>query len=267
MLLVRIALRLLVFVMAMTCVLAMTAQEPSPDLERILLPIVAEPLGGENGAVWETDVWLMLHDPVFMGPILNRSCLPPCGPPAPPLPPPGEAVRPSLFRTRPGEPHGILLFITRGQSHSFTLSVRVADTSQRPTSAGIAVPVVTERDLRPVIHLLNIDSSDASRVRIRVYDAFALQSRLVRLRVFDMMGEDRLILEMEGELRPPPSETVPGWSFPIRPASAEFTLPPRLVTGDDPLRIEITSDDGDARLWAFATVTNNTTNQVTLVTP
>ena len=242
---------------------------PSPDgLERLLLPIVAEPLPGQNGSLWETDIWLMLNDSsVFFGPIVNRNCLPPCGPPPPPLPPPGEAVRPFLYRTRPGEPHGVLLFITRGKSEAISLSVRVADTTRRRASAGVSIPVVTERDLRAVVHLLNIDARPEARVRIRVYDAFAEKPVRVRLRVFEINAQDTLVYETEADLVVPSSESLPGWNLPVRPASVEFVLPNNLANANAILRAEVLSPVEERTLWALATITNNLSNEVTIVVP
>ena len=242
--------------------------QQNPDLlERLLLPVVSEPMPGANGSVWETDVWIMRHDPaVFVGPIVNRACLPPCGPPPAPIPT-GDAVRPSLYRTRAGEPHGILLFVTRAKADAISLSVRVADATLRSASAGVSIPVVAERDLRAVVHLLNIDPRGQARVRVRIYEPFAELPVSVSMRVFRTEAQDSLIYEADAVLLVPESERLPGWHLPVRPASAELSLPDDVVSLDAPLRIEVTPLAEGARLWAFATITNNTTNEVTLVVP
>ena len=243
------------------------AQQDPDVLERLLLPIVSEPLQGANGSVWETDVWIMRHDSaVFVGPIVNRACLPPCGPPPAPIPT-GDAVRPSLYRTRAGEPHGILLFVTRAKADAITLSVRVADTTRRSASAGVSIPVVAEHDLRAVVHLLDISPRGQARVRVRIYDPFAERPVSVRMRVFRTDAEDSLIYEADTVLLVPESERLPGWHLPVRPASAELPLPDDVASLDATLRVEITPLAEAARLWAFATITNNKTSEVTVVVP
>lgn len=260
---IRALATLLIMVLASRTV----AQQDPDGFERLLLPIVSEPLPGANGSVWETEVWMMRHDPgVFVGPIVNRACLPPCGPPPAPIPA-GDAVRPSLYRTRAGEPQGILLFVTRGKADTISLSVRVADATRRSASAGVSIPVVAERDLRAVVHLLDIHPRGQARVRVRIYDPFAEQPVSVRIRVFRTDAEDSVVYEADTVLLVPESEPLPGWHLPVRPASAELPLPDDVVSLDAPLRVEITPLAEGARLWAFATITNNKTNEVTVVVP
>jgi hypothetical protein len=240
------------------------------DHEVLLLPILSEPLPGAFGALWRTDVWFMRKDNfVSIAPLVDRNCLPPrCGPPPPPLPDAFEAVQPPLYRTRPGEPPGVLLYVTKDAVRRIALNVRVVDTSRQDLAEGVAIPVVTANELAESVHLLNVVVTPESRVMLRVYDPFAADLSAVTVRIYTIELADRLVAEQDVVLRRAPADAVQNWSLPIVPASAEFPLQlPQLPAGRTHLRLEVSPVTAGLRLWAFASVTNNTTNEVTLVTP
>lgn len=257
----------LVLVSAFTITATLTAQ--LVDREVLLLPILSEPLPGAFASVWRTDVWFMrTNELASISPVVDRNCLPPrCGPPPPPLPGAFEAVQPPLYRTRAGEPPGVLLYVAEGAIDDVVLNVRVVDTSRQDLSEGITVPVVRERDLRESVHLLNLAVTSESRVMLRVYDPFAPDLSRVRVRVYAIELADQLLFEQDVLLRRAAADAIPNWTLPVVPASAEVPLTLQPDATRRHLRVEVLPLSTGLRLWAFASITNNRTNEVTLVTP
>jgi hypothetical protein len=258
------------FIAAACLLVPLLASAQAVEREVLLVPVLSESLPGAFGALWRTEVWFMRTSEVAsIAPLVDRNCLPPrCGPPPPPLPQPFEAVQPPLYRTRGGEPPGVLLYVPKNALRDVKFNVRVVDTSRQDLTDGVAVPVVRESELAESVHLLNVGVTPHSRIMLRVYDPFAPDLSRVRVSVYSIAFADRLVLEQEVVLRRAVTDPLPNWTLPIVPASAELSLPlPQLAEGRTPLRIEITPVSAGLRLWAFASVTNNITNEVTIVTP
>jgi hypothetical protein len=243
---------------------------PLAELERLLVPIATEPLHGAFGSLWESDLWLVTtSDNLFIGPLVDRNCVQPgCGPPPPPLPVPFEAVRPSTYRTRNGEPPGILLYVSRDSADDAVFNLRVGDTNRRLVSSGVSIPIIRERDLKSgSAQLLNIVVHEHMRLRLRVYDPFKSGAARFRVRVFESEVEDVLQDEFNVELIDPASQVFPAWPYPLQPDSTELDVDVSGYADGTILRIEIVPLTANVRFWTFATVTNNLTNEVTIVTP
>ena len=257
-------------ILAVTVFLPVLLAAQDVEREVLLLPILSEPLPGAFGALWRTDVWFMRrNDLVSIAPLVDRNCLPPrCGPPPPPLPGAFEAVQPPLYRTRAGEPPGVLLYVTKGGTRDLALNVRVLDASRQDLAEGVAIPVVRENELTESLHLLNVPVTPQSRVMLRIYDPFAPDLSRVRVNIYTIELTDRLVSGQDVVLRRAIADPIPNWSLPVVPASAELSLAlPPFPAGRTHLRIEVLPLSAGLRLWAFASITNNTTNEVTLVTP
>ncbi len=182
---------------------------------------------------------------------------------------PGELFAGARFLHGDRRGAGRFLYIaTNGadETERLALSLRTRDLSRESESHGIEVPVVREHDVitgRPIA-LTNIPTGPLYRQKLRVYDFDGELGRAVTVEVYKAAGRrhfDRLatytlhlsLAAFSGE--------------PHHPGYAELDLNamPEL-SGVDRVTV-LVKGSTDARLWAFVSVTNNDTQQVTTVTP
>lgn len=169
-------------------------------------------------------------------------------------------------RLEPAEliPPGAFLYVERSHADEVHFSMRVRDVSREEISYGAGIPVVREEEFRAGrIVLLDVPSDPRYRVSVRVYTNDVSLDGSVRVRVLPLESEQTLIdLPLTWSRPVQPHPQFPAWAN-----SAEIhhllALVPGL-NGDGPLRIEIESD---LQIWAFATVTNELTQQLTVITP
>jgi hypothetical protein len=148
----------------------------------------------------------------------------------------------------------------------------VQDLSRQAQTWGTEMPVVLEDDaFRQTIHLLDVPVSKEFRSLLRVYDFGPSRDvpKTVRYRVFEArtavynpvrwpVAPDRLLASGVMQLRVANLGFHPGY----------VALPlDHLDLDVERVRVEIEPQDQDGRLWAFISVTNNTTQHVTTVVP
>lgn len=225
-----------------------------PDVslfERVLFPVLFS-AAGANGSQWISEAVVSNPKPWYvetvntLGPI--RQCFVyPCD----------ERLDPqSVARYGQGFPQGAVLHVPRNESPTLSFALRVRDTSQQAQGFGTQVPVVREQDFvhgEPV-SLLNVPLDARYRVKLRMYaldPVLGINGQITALstannamkfvRYFELqhVGDDQ------------------HWY-------AELDLP----AGEANERVNLYFDFPlDSTAWAFATVTNNATQQVTTVTP
>lgn len=230
----------------------------SPDLfafERILFPVLFN-APGANGSRWLSEAAISNPNPFFVenyNSIDGIVCVTyPCG----------ERLSPESFtRIVDGHyPRGVALLVPRPEADRLSFSLRVRDESRQAEGFGTEVPVVRERDLitdRP-IELLDVPLDPRYRVKVRIY-AFdpIFHNNLGWITLTDT--ETRAIT-WEQEVR----LTRDCTGCPTTPLYAEIDLRPG--RRNERVVISIQGPRG-APSWAFATVTNNDTQQVTVVSP
>jgi len=263
------------------CSLAAQAQFfPDPEYERVLVPVFWFG-GGANGAQWWSSLELMNTGPAFdlgVAALQNApNCPTFCGCDGKKT---AEPFKSEHLCQQYEDPTGLLLYIPRNVNRSDVyLNLRVYDRSREALRAGTQIPVVWERDLLAgPIWLLDVKTEARYRTTLRIYDAFQADTPFT-VRFYDMetlrAGTRELLLEttMTTHTRVTP---VPEGRFPERPgyavvASLAATYPQ--LTSAGAVAIEIIPHSNllppfpEKRFYALASITNNTTQEVTTVFP
>lgn len=230
---------------------------PLPSLfERVLYPVLTDTTG-LNGSHWISEAAIANPNPFTISsasnivPILCVTS--PCG---------SERLGGATYVSFHGEgfPHGAFFLAARDEADLLTHSLRIRDTSRVKDGFGTGVPVVRERDMsrsKP-LSLIDIPRDPRYRVKLRVYAVLPEGERQIGVgmrtvidsRTYNDIETSGLFLEGPGN--------------PLVPAYAELDLP----AGREGQRSLIFIDPPmDALTWAFLTVTNNETQQVTIITP
>jgi hypothetical protein len=263
---------------------AFAADRPDPTYERVLIPVfISGP--GAQGAQWETAVSLTsTAERVFLlaRPVLlyehDLFCDPGC---ADRVFHPDVAVR--VARTLE-HPAGLILWVPRAMAWSdFNASVRVRDAARNATSAGTLVPLVREDDLTGhKMVLLDVPVREGFRASLRLYDLY-LSATTAEVEIYDMedyrsgeSGSEPLVhafVALESDA-PASNEDVqfqqrPAFAFigdlrAAYPQLANVESVAIVVTGLHPI---ISPPAYDKRFYALSSVTNDATNEVTIIAP
>lgn len=248
-------------------------QSAETEYERVLLPIYLDaPVPGGQGSLWKTDLWLRNHgtQPVPLAPWpcpADGVCLT--------VVPFTKTLEPNetlhnlapFFRLPPANP-GRLLYILANQARNVDINLRTLDASRDALNAGTEVPVVREGDLRTsTLHLINIPVSPLFRQTLRVYDVSPSPSRFT-VRVYNFAeGKTTGGLLATATVEATTDETG---DFRDLPAFGQIAdLSALIATAGSPtaIRVEVEPLTSGSLFWAFVSVTNNSTQHVTLVTP
>lgn len=219
--------------------------------EPILVPVSAYGLQGANGSVWDTDLWVTntTDTPIvfYFAPCTVSCCCDEF-----------NTFAPQETRLAGGDsPHG--QWFQFPADGSLQVQARFRDRTRAPFWAGVELPLIRERDFRTgVLQLVGVPQDERFRVMLRVYALAA--GVTARIEELDTNG---VVLRQENVTLAPPTTT---YSVGSVPAYAQLPLP---VAPPDspPIRIRISSLTPGERLWAFASVTNNESGEVTLVQP
>jgi hypothetical protein len=241
------------------------AQTITPDdVERMLVPVVhVSGFPGRFGSLWVAEFWVRNSADV---PVVFAA-----GGPFSNLPSGGLIqIEPrTAQRGTSGGPRGAIYIVERAYRDEVHLSLRIADVNRRPVSMGTEIPIVREEDwlARPV-ELLDVPTDFSVRQTLRVYDPDASQQVSVRMTIHPLT-ENEAIAEAIIE---PRDGSVWTTSFPWYhdPDYAEI---PDLVAAFPQIaayprvRIRLEPMGPGMRYWAFVTITDNMTQQVSVITP
>ncbi|HEX9160924.1 MAG TPA: IPT/TIG domain-containing protein [Thermoanaerobaculia bacterium] len=225
--------------------------------EPILLPVFSPPIHGAFGSEFQTLATAANRvgiEPIFVFGV-DQSCFAP--PPLGPLPF-GDFVIVdandfSAGLTTCSSGPGRLLYVDKAHASAVTFNLRVRDLSRNAESHGTEIPIVRRSDFTTErISLLNVPIEDGFRNTLRIY-ALAPTSAVVTV-----LGQRQTIA-----LQPGANAFEPAFAqfsnFPT-PAEAGFF-------GD--IRVDVEQPFGavGVPIWAFITVTNNQTQEITTITP
>jgi hypothetical protein len=255
----RTWLTLLLVVVLVVMAMPAVAQTLPQDFERVLLPIfLPHPIAGAYGTSWSTMSLLFTDSPGAMRVAVGCNEDPRFCDVGPRVSFPLESVSPLDTPS-----HARFVWVERVQANDarFSSCLRHDDTSIACTP----LPVVRESDMRVRIVLPFVPLKSNVRVALRVYgatiDATRIVLRMYRLDRLDPFVDEIVTLDSgtasNDGFHPEPShyqvlDIVDRW--------------PQLDAATS-VRIEITAVDSNARVWAFASVTNNATQEVAVFRP
>ena len=233
---------------------------PPSMFERVLFPILAR-TPGLNGSDWRTEAAISNENPWFVdnGNALElQVCITfPCG----------ERFAPRTMQRFDGFgfPRGIALITPRDEAPHLGFSARVRDISQDADSFGSALPVVREHDMvrRGAATLLDIPVDSRYRVKVRIYAFDDTEDDRVNVRVTTRTltaGVQPTVHTLE--LRRDDCTVADCRATPFY---GELDLSVAGTTGVRANLFIDNHDRPDLLLWGFASVTNNKTQQVTIV--
>lgn len=221
--------------------------------ERILFPVLFG-AAGAHGSQWVSEAAIANPRPwsidtfndVFPFVCLGYPC--------------GERLAPDFYIAFSGEgyPQGIALLAPRAEADNLAFSLRVRDTSRAAEGYGTQVPVVREDDMFRGTEMTLLDVPVDSRYRTKV-----------RMYAFDSGDHDAEVTVDDGDGSPatyfvPVRRNCNGFQCHAIPWYAEVDLATTAM--DVRVNLYIRMGGHDAPAWAFASVTNNETQQVTIVT-
>jgi hypothetical protein len=164
----------------------------------------------------------------------------------------------------PGKGTGQFVYTDSARWSDLVIHLRVRDLSRAAVNAGTEIPAVPEsKAFTSTIELLAVPAAQPFRALVRVYDFNPTPGHAVVVRMFQPNGSgdalDSLVSEQLLFLSPQPNDRY-------YPGYAEVPVPAAIdVPGG--VRIEIAPATTGLRFWAMASITNNDTQHVTLVTP
>ncbi|HEY8167066.1 MAG TPA: hypothetical protein VIF83_16065 [Gemmatimonadaceae bacterium] len=241
---------------------------------KLLIPIPLGDYAGANASVWRNELWIRndADHPVRIyrrawQPIPDSRGFRIVDVPDTPVP----ALTTLEVEPLPGRESFVTseyIYVDDASAEQVYLQARTHDASRNQTSAGTNIPVIPTTAGRMRQQLLNVPIDDRYRYALRVYTFDAVANIPIkpenRIRIFDLASDALLVdepllfngFENEG--------TCPGLPYPYPNVltNVRFDRPElagRLV------RIEVVSNL--YFFWAMLSLTNNTTNEVTIITP
>ncbi|HEX2059389.1 MAG TPA: hypothetical protein VHK90_01480 [Thermoanaerobaculia bacterium] len=233
------------------------ALDAVPDFalwERVLFPVLFN-APGANGSDWRSEAVIANARPwtvEMLNGILPGQCIDyPCGERLAPL----EKMEIDGGNYR----NGVALLVPRDDAGQLAFALRIRDVSRAAEGFGTEIPVLRESQM---IHdapltMLDVPLESRYRVKVRVY-AFDENSARGTLVTHDRTNDARTRTDFF--LRKTCNSLV---ACAAAPSYAEIDLPS--AAGGTRVNLYVEMPAG-VRGWAFATVTNNTTQQVTIVT-
>lgn len=225
--------------------------------ERILFPVLFS-TSGVGGSQWVTEAvvsnprkWAVWN----FNSIFPYVCLAfPCG----------ERLQPESVQRFNGfgYPNGAALLAPREESGDLAFSLRARDVSRDADGLGTQIPVVREAGMfRDTITLLNVPLDPRYRVKLRIYlfdeGLSGAGPYQAHVGIRPVVGEPRFTSVLM-------SSTCHNHLCNVFPYYGEFNFPPG--TAGELADLYVHFDPGYLG-WALATVTNNRTQQVTIVAP
>jgi hypothetical protein len=223
----------------------------------ILFPIFMPPVTGAFGSDFRTTARVASKgEPLDLYGVDNNCLL--LSPVIPPEVPVPIGNTDTMLPTACSQSVGRFFFVRPAQADDLAANLRVADISRERDSHGVEIPVVRRDDFTyGRIMLLGVPVDPRFRNTLRIYGLPG--------------GAQFVTVTINGVTRGVP--LTPGTTL-FEPSYAQFTDFPtaaQLQAGQRTVTVTIDQDPrgfvGPTAVWAFVSVTNNETQEITIVTP
>jgi hypothetical protein len=244
--------------------------EPGPEnYVTYVLPLTGGDTAGANGSLWRTE-WLAYNASStnhihIVGPIFSPLSIPT---PAGDVPPQTTMRLETLANTE-----GAFVYVPAPLDDQLSMSLHVRDVSREAEGLGTDVPILRQSDFKPLIKLIGVPTDERYRARLRIY-GFTESPQTVRVSIYRETADGsqqtplaQFNVDLNGIIH------IINDPFPFNVASIALDLlTPELRNAGSSLRVEIDNlgeniSPPPPNVWAFVSITNNDTQQVTLVTP
>ncbi|HEX9459913.1 MAG TPA: hypothetical protein VGA84_12240 [Thermoanaerobaculia bacterium] len=226
---------------------------------RVLVPIVATGASGAFDSLWTSEVvaFNSSADPVSI--LYPHSCVGTCGVPGTVL----HAFEAGDLAILTGSAvPAAFIYVPNESVDAIEFGLRVRDVSRQTDSWGTEVPVVREsRAFQRPFDLLNVPLPSRFRQTLRVYDFEDKSGSGVSVQFYDMVT-GRLLKDFQLAMLPRSNDTF----TPAYVQLDQFGQAAELA-GIDRIRVRISPTNATQRLWAMVSVTNNVTQELTMITP
>jgi len=210
-----------------------------------LVPLLpAQNVPGAHGSLWSTD--LLIENSSDHTIFLQQDACFVCG-----RPPVGSVVTVPPQSTiknpvvAPLWSLGSYLYTPQTDAVSIRFHLRVRDMSREAESFGTEIPVVSLADFATSIRLIDVPTDPRFRVTLRIYSSGNAAANITVL---------------------PPNGTTPLRTLQVPLDHGAAALDPVSGLSEPSVRIVVDNGGGSFTLWAFASVTNNDTQDVTTIT-
>jgi hypothetical protein len=255
---------------------ALNVSAADPIYERVLIPLQIKDVPGAFGTLWSTEL-VVRNEGEVPALIFDQVCWYEC-----------HCGTSHCIFYRATAPHerakfvggagdldfvfpGTFVHVEKTRAADVFFSLRLYEESRRATEFGVEVPVVRERDfLTSRTWLVNVPTVTTSRVHLRVYGLESPSGEgVVRIRIY---SGDALDARYDQLLPLRPSHLsrripAPGDHNEVVPGIGVLYLSPEITGDATTVRLSIEPVTPELRFWAMASITSNTTQNVTLVTP
>jgi len=228
------------------------APPSSVFFEKVLIPVILNGPGA-LGSNWVTEIFMRNDNAYFVElwrPIAGSSAVTPS--------------TPLSFGSATNSPGGIFLIAPREAATALKFHAMVRDTSRGDIEWGTQIPIVRETSFVSQIDLLDIPVDQRFRTMLRIYSLQPVApTATIGLTVYSLDdGKDvrHFLWPMSV-----PTACTDATSCADKPGYAAIS---DLTSGVSAPRIGVRVDAYTAiKVWAFATVTNNNTQHVTVISP
>lgn len=238
------------------------------DREMVLLPLLMKERDGGHGSRWKTRVIIDNNTPriVVFAPL--PFAMNPTSVVADPV-----MLVPQLDDPNPAR----ILWVPRDHDDQIVFQLRALDAARRDETLGTEIPVVRERDMRvDIIRLLDVPTDRSFRVALRIYmmnvnkdtqQMFSVQLFAPDERTAPLANRIVVAEPLSGNNFETPTRPAYWQTFDLIAEMPEAVAETRVKIEIRPVNMLPVFPPPTVLFWAFATVTNNETQQLTVISP